>query len=160
MFSWFNIAIYYQLNPNQLSSKQINPKTINPKMYHIYSFENLDVYKLARKFKIEVKLMCKLFPNDEKFYLISQINRSAVCISANIAEGSGRSSNMDQAHFTNISYASALETIDHLNTALDMNYINETKYTEMRIMLDEILNKLNSLYKYQINNKETLKKRI
>lgn len=155
MFSWLNIAIFYQLNPNQLNSKQLKPK-----MYHTYSFEKLDVYKLARKFKIEVKLMYKLFPNNEKFDLISQINSSAVSISANIAEGSGRSSNMDQAHFTNISYASALETIDHLNTALDMNYINEAKYTEMRIMLDEILNKLNSLYKYQINNKETLKKRI
>jgi hypothetical protein len=40
-----------------------------------------------------------------------------------------------------------------------MKYINEDKYTELRIKLDAILNKLNSLYKYQINNKETLKKR-
>jgi hypothetical protein len=56
-----------------------------------------------------------------------------------------------------MSYSTALETIDHLNTALDMKYINEDKYTELRIKLDAILNKLNSLYKYQIN-KETLKK--
>jgi four helix bundle protein len=128
--------------------------------YHIYSFEKLEVYKLARKFRIEAKLLCKLFPNEEKFDLISQVNRAASSISANIAEGSGRSSNLDQAHFTNMSYSSALEVIDHLNTALDMNYINEEKYIEMRIMLDEILNKLNSLYRYQIKNKETLKKRV
>jgi hypothetical protein len=59
-----------------------------------------------------------------------------------------------------MSYSTALETIDHLNTALDMKYINEDKYTELRIKLDAILNKLNSLYKYQINNKETLKKSL
>jgi four helix bundle protein len=129
-------------------------------MYHIYSFEKLDVYILARKFKIEIKMMSRLFPNEERFDLTSQINRSSASISANIAEGSGRSSNFDQAHFTNISYTSALETIDHLNTALDMNYINMEKYTELRINLDSILNKLNALYKFQINNKDTLKKRV
>jgi four helix bundle protein len=128
--------------------------------YHIYSFEKLEVYQLARKFKIDIKLMSQEFPKEERFDLISQINRSSASISANLAEGSGRSSNFDQAHFTNMSYSTALETIDHLNTALDMKYINEDRYTELRVKLDAILNKLNSLYKYQINNKETLKKKV
>ncbi|WP_281336398.1 four helix bundle protein [Flavobacterium eburneipallidum] len=127
--------------------------------YHIYSFEKLEVYQLARRFKIDIKLMSRLFPNEERFDLISQINRSSASISANLAEGSGRATNFDQAHFTNMSYSTGLETIDHLNTALDMKYISEEKYMELRIKLDEILNKLNSLYKYQINNKETLKKK-
>jgi four helix bundle protein len=128
--------------------------------YNIYSFEKLEVYQLARKFKIEIKLMSKLFPKEERFDLISQINRASASISANLAEGSGRSSNFDQAHFTNMSFSTGLETIDHLNTALDMQYINEEKYTEIRIKLDAILNKLNALYKFQINNKETLKKKV
>ena len=128
--------------------------------YNIYSFEKLEVYQLARKFKIEIKLMSQLFPKEERFDLISQVNRASASISANLAEGSGRSSNFDQAHFTNMSFSTALETIDHLNTALDMGYINEEKYTELRVKLDAILNKLNSLYKYQINNKETLKKKV
>jgi len=127
--------------------------------YNIYSFEKLEVYQLARKFKIDIKLMSQSFPKEERFDLISQINRASSSISANLAEGSGRSSNFDQAHFTNMSFSTGLETIDHLNTALDMQYINEEKYTELRIKLDTILNKLNALYKYQINNKETLKKK-
>ena len=128
--------------------------------YKIYSFEKLEVYQLARKFKKEIKLISRTFPKEEKYELISQINRSSSSISTNLAEGSGRASNLDQAHFTNISYSSGLETIDHLNTALDMEYMNNEKYTTMRVDLDEILNKLNSLYKYQLNNKETLKKRV
>ncbi len=128
--------------------------------YNIYSFEKLEVYQLARKFKIEIKLVSQLFPKEERFDLTSQINRASASISANLAEGSGRSSNFDQAHFTNMSFSTGLETIDHLNTALDMQYINEEKYTEIRIKLDAILNKLNALYKFQINNKETLKKKV
>nr|WP_315134027.1 four helix bundle protein [uncultured Flavobacterium sp.] len=128
--------------------------------YNVYSFEKLEVYQLARKFKIDIKLMSQLFPKEERFELTSQINRSSASISANLAEGSGRSSNFDQAHFTNMSFSTGLETIDHLNTALDLKYINEEKYTELRIKLDAILNKLNALYKFQINNKETLKKRV
>ena len=77
-----------------------------------------------------------------------------------MAEGSGRSSNFDQAHFTSMSFSTGLETIDHLNTALDIKYTNEEKYTELRIKLDSILNKLNGLYKFQINNKEILKKKV
>jgi four helix bundle protein len=128
--------------------------------YHIYSFEKLEVYQLARKYKIDIKITSSLFPKEERFELISQINRSSASISANLAEGSERASNFDQAHFTNMSYATGLETIDHLNTALDMVYIDEKKYTELRIKLDSILNKLNALYKFQINNKEILKKKV
>lgn len=128
--------------------------------YKIYSFEKLEVYQLARKFKKEMKLLSRTFPKEERYELTSQINRSSSSISANLAEGSGKASNLDQAHFTNISFSSGLETIDHLNTALDIEYINQEKNTILRIKLDEILNKLNSLYKYQINNKQTLKKKV
>lgn len=128
--------------------------------YQIYSFEKLEVYQLARQFKVEIKILSQKFPKEERFELISQINRSSASIAANLAEGSGRSSNFDQAHFTNISFSSGLETIDHLNTALDLKYIDLANYTSIRIKLDAILNKLNALYRYQVNNKETLKKRV
>ena len=125
--------------------------------YHIYSFEKLDVYKLARIFKIDIRKISMDFPKSERYELTSQLRRSADSISANIAEGSGRASNFDQAHFTNISYSSAMETIDHLNTAIDMEYIDKMTYEKTRLQIDEISNKLNSLYKYQLGNKETLK---
>ena len=121
--------------------------------YFVYSFERLEVYKLARKFKIDIKRMTQAFPKEERFELSSQINRSSASIAANLAEGSGRSSNFDQAHFTNMCFSTGFETIDHLNTALDMNYINNEKYTSLRIELDVILNKLNALYKFQIKIK-------
>jgi four helix bundle protein len=129
-------------------------------IYHIYSFEKLDVYQLARKMKIEIRRISSSFPSHERFELTSQIRRSTDSISSNLAEGSGRASNFDQANFTNIAYSTALETIDHLNTAIDMQYISLEVYEGLRVKLDEIFNKLNSLYKFQITNKVTLKKRF
>ena len=127
--------------------------------YHIYSFEKLEVYQSARKLKIEIRGVSSSFPSHERFELTSQIRRSTDSISSNIAEGSGRASNFDQAHFTNVAFSSSLETIDHLNTSIDMNYITQEVYEGLRIKIDEINNKLNALYKFQISNKATLKKK-
>lgn len=128
--------------------------------FFTYSFEKLDVYQLARKFRVEIKKLSLTFPSDERFELTSQIRRSSSSIATNLAEGSGKASSNDQAHFTNISYSSALETIDHLTYALDMEYIKNDIYSELRIRLDEIINKLNSLYKFQIGQNDHLKNKF
>lgn len=126
-------------------------------MYYTYSFEKLDVYKLSKKIQSRNLNIDSNFPKDERFELISQIRRSSSSIATNLAEGSGRASLKDQAYFTNISFASALETIDHLSYSLDIKYIDEVQYEFLRINLDEIINKLNALYKYQINSTQDLK---
>jgi four helix bundle protein len=130
------------------------------KKFFTYRFEKLEVYQLARKFRVEIKKLTLKFTSDEKFELTSQIRRSSSSIATNLAEGSGRASNADQAYFSNISYSSALETIDHLIYAFDMEYISEKTYSDLRIKLDEIINKVNSLYKFQINQSESLKDKL
>ena len=130
------------------------------KKFFTYRFEKLEVYQLARKFRVEIKKLTLKFPSDEKFELTSQIRRSSSSIATNLAEGSGRASSADQAYFSNIAYSSALETIDHLIYGFDMEYISEEIYSELRLKLDEIINKVNSLYKFQINQSESLKDKL
>lgn len=127
--------------------------------YHIYSFEKLDVYQAALQLSVEIRVSIKDFPIEENFGLKSQIRRAVDSISANIAEGSGRASHLDQAHFTNMAYSSALEVINHLNVSKKLNYILEEEYHQLRLQLDKIINQLNALYKYQLNNKNNLKQR-
>ena len=105
-------------------------------------------------------LVTKNFPGEEKFGLTSQIRRAASSITVNLAEGSGRASNVDKAHFTNMAITSALEVIDHLIGAFDLEYIVEKDYTAKRIQLDEIIAKLNNLYKYQLKQEESLKSKM
>lgn len=125
--------------------------------FYTYSFEKLEVWQAARNFKKTVYQITRSFPKEEIFGLTSQIRRSVGSITSNLAEGSGRASDKDKAHFTNIAYTSALETIDHVITALDMNFITKETYIDSRKSMDEIINKLNSLYKYQIGRKSNLK---
>ena len=54
------------------------------------SFEELEVWKEARKYKMEISKLIKHLPRDEKFRLSDQLLRSSRSISANIAEGFGR----------------------------------------------------------------------
>ena len=52
---------------------------------------------------VEVYKLTKTFPAEEKYGLVSQMNRAAVSVPSNIAEGAGRGSNKDFSHFISIS---------------------------------------------------------
>jgi len=64
------------------------------------------------------------FPNQERFGLTSQIQRAAVSIPANIAEGSAKSSNKDFARFLEMSIGSSFELETELIIALNLKYID------------------------------------
>ena len=66
----------------------------------VYSFEKLEVWQLARKLTANIYKISKIFPEDEKFGLTSQIRRAAISITSNIAEGSSRQTGKEQARFT------------------------------------------------------------
>lgn len=57
----------------------------------------------------EIYTITSQLPLEEKFGFISQINRCAVSIPSNIAEGSGRTSNKEFIHFLNIAISSSYE---------------------------------------------------
>lgn len=77
-----------------------------------------------------------------------------------MAEGSGRSSKKDQAHFTNMAYSSSLELISHINYALDMDYMLEKDYLDIRFKLGEMNRLLIKLYKSQVNRIDGLGENI
>lgn len=125
--------------------------------YKTYSFEKLDVYQLARSFRKELNVLLKSFPKHEMYDLVSQIKRASGSVTTNIAEGSARATSKDKAYFTNISYGSCMELFDHINAALDLEYLNTVVYEDLRVKLDVIVAKLNNLYHYQINDEKDLK---
>lgn len=128
--------------------------------YRIYSFEKLEVYQDALDLCVKIYGIVANFPKEEQYDLARQIKRAMSGVTANLAEGSGRASGKDQAHFTNMAYASVLEVINHFNLALKLQYLSSEVNTQLRLSLEKIINQLNALYKYQINNEQTLKKRV
>ncbi len=117
----------------------------------IFSFEKLNVWQKSKSLSVKVYNVTKLFPEDERFGLISQIRRYSISIASNIAEGSGRHSNKDKARFTEIAFGSALELLNQIIISHELNFINKENYDQLRIDISEITAMLNALHKSQIN---------
>lgn len=110
-----------------------------------FSFEDLNVYKKSRLLVKEVYTIQSVLPREEIFGLGSQIRRAAVSITANLAEGSGRTSPKDKMHFIVMSYGSLTELFSELLTACDLGYIQEEKVNEIRPLFMEVSKMLSGL---------------
>ncbi|MFN2514993.1 MAG: four helix bundle protein [Pyrinomonadaceae bacterium] len=110
--------------------------------------EKLDVWKKGIDFVVAVYRATENFPKEERFGLTSQIRRAAVSIPANIAEGAGRKSYNEFAHFLSNSQGSASEVETELLIASRLSYVEESSYLALRSSLDEIGRMLTGLSRH------------
>lgn len=110
-----------------------------------FSFENLEVYKKARKLIKDVYLLQNTFPKEEKYALGDQVRRAATSITANLAEGSGRKSLKEKIHFIEISFGSMTEVFCELQTACDLGYITDQQFDELRPQFSDVARMLSGL---------------
>jgi four helix bundle protein len=87
------------------------------------TFEDLEVYRVAREFRKTMYRVTRGLPDIEKFGLAGQIRRAAVSLTNNIAEGHGRYHFLEQIKFTLHSRGSLEELIDDLNVCDDEQYL-------------------------------------
>ena len=66
---------------------------------YLFPFEKLEVWQLAKELALNIYNISKKFPSNEQYGLTSQINRAAISVASNLAEGSSRTSQKDQAYF-------------------------------------------------------------
>lgn len=97
----------------------------------MFGFEKLDVWQKAVEYADNVYEMTRSFPAEQRFGLTSQLRRSAVSVSANIAEGSSRSSPVDFKRFIEIAYGSLLETVSELKVAQRQRFVNAQHYEKL-----------------------------
>ncbi|MCM1310940.1 MAG: four helix bundle protein [Bacteroides sp.] len=112
-----------------------------------FSFENLDTFKMARGLVKDIYSVAWKFPAEERYGLTSQIQRAAISIPSNIAEGSGRCSNKEKIHFIEISFGSLMEVYCQLTLALDLEYITNDDFNEIKPHIFELSRLLSSLKK-------------
>jgi len=114
----------------------------------IKSFDELPVWKDARKFANKIYNLTKKFPNKENYGLASQITRAAVSVGSNIAEGFDRYSKKDFIRFLIIARGSISEIQNDLYIALDLKYINQNDFQETYALAKELGKQINGFIKY------------
>jgi four helix bundle protein len=110
--------------------------------------ENLDVWKKAVDFVVDIYRATDGFPKEERFGLTSQLRRAAVSIPANLSEGVARSFPKETLHFISNAQGSASEVSTELVIAYRLGFISQEEYGKLTQDCDEISRMMTGLGKY------------
>lgn len=111
-----------------------------------FDFKKLLVWQKAIVFAKDVITIVEDNSSGRKHYrLLEQIDASATSIAMNIAEGKGRYSKKEFAHFLYISRGSLFETVTLLNIFESMNWVEKNKVEMLEEQAKELSKMLNGL---------------
>ena len=108
-------------------------------------YKKYTVWKKSHALVLEIYKTTRKFPSEEKYNLISQLNRAALSIPANIAEGCGRATQKDFVRFLDISAGSAFELEYLILVSKDLNFLNIEDSDNLMKEIEEIKKMLFSL---------------
>ena len=112
-----------------------------------FYFRKLKVYHQSKQLVTNIYSLTKSFPLQEQYGLSNQIQRAAISIPSNIAEGMGRFSFKERIHFLEIAYGSLMEVMCQLEIAEQLTYITSNNLTEQENLVSEIASMLIGLRK-------------
>jgi four helix bundle protein len=94
----------------------------------IKSYKDLIVYQKSYKLAIEIYKVTRTYPQEELYGTVSQMRRSAVSISCNIAEGYRRGHRKEYLQFLYIAYGSCSELETLLSLSCDLGFIEKGNF--------------------------------
>ena len=112
------------------------------------TFEDLEVYKVAREFRKAMYAVNRRLPDFEKYELGSQIRRASASLTNNMAEGHGRFDYPDQIRFFLHSRGSLEELVDDLNICLDERYLSSEEVAKLKEQARGVLILINGYLRY------------
>ena len=112
-----------------------------------HAYRKLVVYTKSSELVIHVYALLKKFPQTEQYALCDQLRRAVVSIPSNIAEGMGRLSMKDRAHFIEIAFGSLLEVNCQLDIASKLGYISNSELEDIDNECMELARLLSGLRK-------------
>jgi len=112
------------------------------------SFEEIEAWKKARELNKLIYEITARQNFSKDFDLVRQIRRASVSVSSNIAEGYERQSNKEFSRFLYIAKGSVGEIRSQIYLALDLGYVDEEDFDEIKSSVLEISRMLSGLIKY------------
>jgi len=107
-------------------------------------FENLQVYQKAVDLADHVAGLTEKFPRGY-YFLVDQLNRAALSVAANLAEGNGRFTKADRRNFFTIARGSTQECVPLLEVARRRGFIGDACHAELRTLLEVIAKMISGL---------------
>lgn len=102
------------------------------------TYKDLIVWQKSMLVAKGIYALVKKLPKEEMYALSDQMRRAAVSIPSNIAEGYGRISHKEYAHFLSIAKGSASELTTQLELCIMIGYLTDEDIHESLTLLDEI----------------------
>ena len=119
----------------------------------MHKYKNLLVWQKAVDMATDVYEITASYPLEEKYGLISQIHRSVISISSNIAEGAGRGSDSEFKYFLNIAYGSMYELETQLIISNNLHYLDTNNFETLSVQIEELQKMLYKLIQ-NLNKKQ------
>jgi four helix bundle protein len=120
-------------------------------MAGIKRFEEIIAWQKARQLVRETYRVCGVAPFSRDFGLKDQICRAAVSAMTNVAEGFGRKSSRDFAHFLDVARGSTLEVQSLLYVAHDLEYLELDEFEKLYRLAEETVSVIGGLTSYLRN---------
>ena len=111
----------------------------------VKSYRDLQVWQKAIALVVESYRVAKLLPRTENYGLIGQIQRAAVSVPANIAEGHGREHLGDYLRHLSFANGSLMELETHFLIAVELGYVTREQSATLMSMTSEVGRMLNGL---------------
>jgi len=116
----------------------------------MHNYKDLKLWQKAIELSTLTYKLTSTFPKDERYGLISQIQRAVVSIPSNVAEGCGRNSDKELNHFLAIATGSSFELETQLLIARNLGFTEN-------VLLEQVLTQLTEVQKMIYGLKNSLK---
>ncbi|HEY0663963.1 MAG TPA: four helix bundle protein [Thiobacillaceae bacterium] len=113
----------------------------------VFSYRDLSVWQLAMQLTESVYAVTRSFPQIELYALANQLQRAAVSIPSNIAEGHTRNTTRDYLRFVSIAMGSLAEVETQIELAARLNYLGIEQRDALFTTTDELGRMLQGLRK-------------
>lgn len=122
-----------------------------------HKLNELKVWQKSIDLAVDIYSVLETLPTDEKFGLISQIKRSVVSVSSNIAEGAGRNSDKEFIQFLGIAQGSLYELQTQITIAQRLKLLVDSRADVLNEKIIEI-QKMNYKFKELLSRQVLVKK--
>ena len=110
-----------------------------------YNYKDLEAYKESKTLVKMIYGLLRGFPREEQYALCDQLRRAVISVPSNLAEGSGRTSAKDQAHFLEMAFGSLMEVDCQIDIAHDLGYVSKEAQDQVEKQVKQVAALLSGL---------------